>query len=314
MSLRNTTAEAITEFIIVGFNGTQHPKTIGFIILTIYSLILLGNTINICIIAWDRCLHTPMYFFISNLAAVDIIRSTSTSPTMIVILLADMTTISYKPCLTQMFTYFLSNMMEVFTITLMAYDRLVAISNPLRYHSILTKTRIIMLIVVSWVLACAIIASFTGTADRLPYCRRTVNSLFCDYPALIRAACVNPEDHLLVPSVISSFVTFGSFTFILMSYLKIIFAVVKISSPADRKKMYSTCLSHLIVVACVFVPPFVGVILARIGLVLSLVERHVLAIVCTLGPSLLNPFVYCFRTKEIRNQVFRIFKSVAPSK
>nr|XP_015194708.1 PREDICTED: putative olfactory receptor 13C6 [Lepisosteus oculatus] len=203
MPFQNATAGAITEFVIIGFNGTQHPKTVGFIILTIYFLILLGNTTNICIIARDRRLHTPMYFFVSNLAVVDIIRSTSTSPTMIIILLADMTTISYKPCLTQMFISTLGDMMEVFTITLMAYDRLVAISNPLRYHSVLTKTRISLLTISSWALASALIAVFTGIADRLPFCQPTLQYAFCDYAALVSAACVNPEILLLLPSMIS---------------------------------------------------------------------------------------------------------------
>uniref|UniRef100_W5NM96 G-protein coupled receptors family 1 profile domain-containing protein n=1 Tax=Lepisosteus oculatus TaxID=7918 RepID=W5NM96_LEPOC len=303
MPFRNVTTEVITEFVITGFNGTQHPRTVGFCILTIYFLILLGNTTNICIIARDRHLHTPMYFFVSNLAVVDILRSTSTSPTMIIILLADMTTISYKQCLSQLFISGWGDTMEVLTITLMAYDRLVAISNPLRYHSFLTKSRVVVLTVLSWVLACAVVAIVTGIADRLPYCRQFLQYAFCDYGALVRAACVNTNDQLLLPSAIFSTITFGSLTFILMSYLKIIFAVIKISSPADRKKMYNTCLSHLIVVACIFVPPLIGVILTRIGLVLSLVERHVVITLCTLGPSLLNPFVYCFRTKEIRNQV-----------
>ncbi|XP_066556268.1 olfactory receptor 10G4-like [Amia ocellicauda] len=312
MTFTNLTAEAITEFYITGFNETQNPKAVGCIILIIYLLILLGSSANIYIIARDKRLHTPMYFFICSLSVVDIIRSTSSSPAMILVLLADITAISYRSCITQMTVNHLAFAMEKFTLSLMAYDRLVAISNPLRYHSILTKTRIVLLTVALWVLGFAIIAVLTGIADRLPYCRTNLKYAFCDYAAMVRAACVNPDEYFIFTTVISFFILFGSFGFIFISYLKIIFTVLKIAPSEDRKKMYSTCLNHLIVVVSVFVPPFVSIILTRIGLVLTLTERNVLIIFSSLGPCLVNPFVYCFRTKEIRRQLFRIFMAVAP--
>ncbi|MBN3301281.1 O10J4 protein, partial [Amia calva] len=312
MPFTNLTAEAITEFYITGFSETQHPKAVGCIILIIYLLILLGSSANIYIIARDKRLHTPMYFFICSLSVVDIINSSSNSPTMILVLLADITAISYRSCITQMTVYHLAFVMEKFTISLMAYDRLVAISNPLRYHSILTKTRIVLLTVTSWVLGFAIIAVLTGIVDRLPYCRTTLSFAFCDYGAMVRAACVNPDEYFAVLTVLAFFILFGSFALIFISYLMIIFTVLKIAPSEDRKKMYSTCLNHLIVVVSVFVPPFVISILPRIGLVLSLTERNVLIIFSSLGPCLVNPFVYCFRTKEIRSQLFRIFKAVEP--
>ncbi|MBN3301280.1 OL287 protein, partial [Amia calva] len=248
-----------------------------------------------------------MYFFICSLSVVDIINSSSVSPTMILVLLADITAISYRSCITQMTLYNLAFAMEKFTLSLMAYDRLVAISNPLRYHSILTKTRIVLLTVASWVLGFAIIAGLTGIADRLPYCRTTLSFAFCDYGAVVLATCVNPDEYFVISTVLAFFTLFGSFALIFTSYLMIIFTVLKIASTKDRKKMYSTCSNHLIVVASVFVPPFVSIIVTRTGLVLTLTERNVLTIFSSLGPCLVNPFVYCFRTKEIRSQLFRIF-------
>ncbi|MBN3301279.1 O10G4 protein, partial [Amia calva] len=253
-----------------------------------------------------------MYFFICSLSVVDIIHSTSTSPAMILVLIADITAISYRSCITQMTLSNLAFAMEKFTISLMAYDRLVAISYPLRYHSILTKTRIVLLTVASWVLGFSFIAVLTGIADRLPYCRTTLKYAFCDYGAMVRAACVNPDEYFVVSTVLIFFILFGSFAMICISYLKIIFTVLKIAPSEDRKKMYSTCSNHLIVVASVFALPFVIIIVTRIGLVLSVTERNVLIIFSSLGPCLVNPFVYCFRTKEIRRQLFRIFKAVAP--
>ncbi|MBN3298945.1 O10G4 protein, partial [Amia calva] len=312
MTFTNLTAEAITEFYITGFNETQNPKAVGCIILIIYLLILLGSSANIYIIARDKRLHTPMYFFICSLSVVDIIHSSSVSPTMILVLLADITAISYRSCITQMTVNHLAFVMEKLTISLMAYDRLVAISNPLRYHSILTKTRIVLLTIASWALGFAFIAVHTGIVNRLPYCRRTLSFAFCDYGAILLAACVNPDEYFAVSSVLVFFILFGSFALIIISYLKIIFTVLKIAPSEDRKKMYSTCSNHLIVVVSVFALPFVIVIVTRIGLVLSVTERNVLIIFSSLGPCLVNPFLYCFRTKEIRRQLFRIFKAVAP--
>ncbi|MBN3298944.1 OR2F1 protein, partial [Amia calva] len=302
MTFSNLTAEAITEFYITGFSGTQNPKAVGCIILIIYLLILLGSSANIYIIARDKRLHTQMYFFICSLSVVDIINSTSVSPKIILVLLAGITAISYRSCITQMTVNHLAFAMEKFITSLMAYDRLVTISNPLRYHSILTKTRIVLLTVALWTLGFSFIAVLTGIAVRLPYCRTTLSFAFCDFGAIVLAACVNPDEYFVVSTVLVFLILFGSFAMICISYLKIIFTVLKIAS---------TCSNHLIVVASVFVLPFVIVIVTHIGLVLTLTERNVFIIFSSLGPCLVNPFVYCFRTKEIRSQLFRIFKAVA---
>ncbi|KAK1168137.1 olfactory receptor 10G4-like [Acipenser oxyrinchus oxyrinchus] len=314
MATRNNTV-GITEFIITGFNDLEHPKAVGIVILIIYSLILLGSTTNICIIASDKRLHTPMYFFICNLAIVDMMYSSSASVTMLTILLVGVKTVSYKPCAAQMFLYHLGDVMEAFAIGLMAFDRLVAISNPLRYHSIITTNRILLLTITTWIINSSYMGFITGIVDGLPYCRPVIKYTFCDYPGLVRAACVNPDDYFVFPTIVVSLVIYGNFVFILLSYIWIICTVFKISSES-RKHMFSTCFSHMIVVVCYFVPKFVANILTRVGLVLTIPERNGLHIVATLVPSLVNPVVYCLRTKEIRNRILRLFKdnTVIPSK
>ncbi|KAK1168136.1 olfactory receptor 10G4-like [Acipenser oxyrinchus oxyrinchus] len=307
MATRNNTV-GITEFIITGFNDLEHPKAVGIVILIIYSLILLGSTTNICIIVSDKSLHTPMYFLICNLAIVDMMYSSSASVTMLTVLLVGVKTVSYKPCAAQMFLYHMGDLMEAFAIGLMAFDRLVAISNPLRYHSIITTNRILLLTITTWIISSSFMGFITGIVDGLPYCRPVIKYTFCDYPGLVRAACVNPDDYFVLITIVAFFVLFGNFGFIVLSYLKIIWVVFKMSSDG-RKQAFSTCFSHLIVVACYFVPRFVSIILTRVGLVLALSERNGLAIAATLGPSLVNPLIYCLWTKEIRIRVLRIFKS-----
>ncbi|KAK1168135.1 olfactory receptor 10G4-like [Acipenser oxyrinchus oxyrinchus] len=316
MALQNGTADRVTEFIITGLDDIEHPKAVGTVILVVYSLILLGSLTNICFIALDQRLHTPMYFFICTLAAVDILYTSSVSIVLLNILLGEVKRVPYGPCVAQLLVFHLGSTMEPFAIALMAYDRLIAISNPLRYHSILTKTRILVLTIIAWMLGFTCSGLVAGIVNRLPYCHsNTLKYSFCEYAALVRVACVNPDDYFLLASIISSFVLFGNFVLIVFSYLKIILAVLKISSTADRKKMFSTCSSHLIVVACFFIPKFVLIIITRIGLVLTLSSRNGLIIGSTLGPSLVNPFVYCLRTKELRSRLLKIFskQSVIPS-
>ncbi|XP_058885534.1 olfactory receptor 10G4-like [Acipenser ruthenus] len=314
MASKNNTV-GITEFFITGFDDLEHPKAVGIVILMIYSLILLGGTTNIYIIASDKRLHTPMYFFICNLAIVDMMYSSSASVTMLTILLVGVKTVSYKPCAAQMFVYHLGDFMEAFAIGLMAFDRLVAISNPLRYHSIITTNRILLLTVTAWIISSSYMGFIAGIVDGLPYCRPVIKYIFCDYPGLVRAACVNPDDYFVLTTIALVLLIYGNFVFILLSYIWIICTVFKISSES-RKHMFSTCFSHMIVVVCYFVPKFVANILTRVGLVLTIPERNGLHIVATLVPSLVNPLVYCLRTKEIRNRILRIFKNntVIPSK
>uniref|UniRef100_W5LVH0 Olfactory receptor n=1 Tax=Lepisosteus oculatus TaxID=7918 RepID=W5LVH0_LEPOC len=295
-----TGTTVVKEFLIIGLNSIEHPKLVGYIILITYCLILLGNSTIICIIALDKLLHSPMYFFICNLAFVDMLYSTSASPTMIMILIADEKRISTKLCISQMYVNHPMLAMEAFSIALMAYDRWVAISNPLRYSSILTKNNVMMLTAASWMLAAGLIGILAGIASNLPYCYIFLKYAFCDYAALVRAACVNPDDYFVVSTIILFFVLFAPFAFILFSYYKIISSVIKLSSHTNRKKMFSTCFSHLIVASCFYTPQFVAIILTRGALVLTLTQRNILFIGANLAPSLVNPFVYCLRTKEIR--------------
>ncbi|XP_036391913.1 olfactory receptor 1M1-like [Megalops cyprinoides] len=313
MSTGNVTAKIITEFVIGGFDTVQNPVGAGIAMLVIYALVMLVNAANICFIVLDKRLHQPMYILICNLALVDMLYSSSCSPTMIGALIAGAKTISYVPCFIQMFAFHLGGVMEMFAIAMMAFDRLIAISVPLRYHSILTNVRTLILAFALWIVACAFVAVLPGYAIPLPLCYSTLPYTFCDFAAVIRATCVNPNFYFNIVTIITFFLLFSTFSFIFLSYLRIMFAVLKMSSKTDKKKMYSTCLSHLIVVVCYYCPMFIRIVLTRLGVELTKDERHGLLIGAVLGPSLVNPFVYCFRTKEIRNKISKIFKRVEPS-
>ncbi|KAK2831678.1 hypothetical protein Q7C36_016764 [Tachysurus vachellii] len=309
----NVSRRRISEFVIVGFDKYEKPMIHGIVILSVYLLVILGNLTNICFIVMDKRLHQPMYLFICNLAIVDMLYCTCSCPTMIGNLLSGVKTISYVPCIIQMFFFGLGFVMEAFTITVMAFDRLIAIIKPLRYHSILTNVRCVILNFLLWILGSATISVVPATVLSLPLCYTTLAFLFCDYGSLIRASCVDPNPYFDMMASFTFFLLFGTFSFICGSYVMIVIVVVKMNSKGSKRKVFNTCFSHLIVVVCCYGPTFIINILTRAGMVLTLEERNGFRIGTILGPSLVNPFIYSFRTKEIRNKILRIFFKVGPT-
>ncbi|XP_059188066.1 olfactory receptor 13G1-like [Centropristis striata] len=307
MPLQNASIK-VTEFIIGGFDATKRPMVVGVVILIIYVLAILANVLNILFIVYDKRLHKPMYLLICNLAVVDIIYSTSCSPTMIGVLVAGANTIAYVPCLIQMFVYHVAVVMEMFALAVMAFDRLLAISFPFQYHSYVTNVRTAVLTYILWVASCGLVSIMPETLLPLPHCHLKLKYSFCDYPALIRTTCVDPTYYFNLVTIIAFFLSFFTFTFICLSYLWII-VFVKLSSNNDKKKMFSTCSSHLIVVIYYYSQLFISVMLTRLGVVLSLEARHGLMLAAILGSPLINPLVYCLRTNEIKSKILKIFQN-----
>ncbi|XP_026228890.1 olfactory receptor 51E2-like [Anabas testudineus] len=308
MSLQNSSIK-VTEFIIDGFDTTKNPLLVGVVILIVYIVAVLIDIVNILVIMYKKKLHKPMYLLICNLAAVDLLYSSSVSPTIIGILVAGVKTISYVPCLLQMFAFHLGQVMEMFALSVMAFDRLIAVSCPFQYHSYLTNARIIVLTYILWIVACAFVAVVPATVIPLPHCYSVLKYNFCSYAAVIRTTCVDPNYYFNLVASIAFFLSFSTFGFICLSYVGIIY-FVKLSSNNEKKKIGSTCLSHLIVVTCYYLPLFIIIILTRFGVVLTLEVRNGLNIGTILIPSLVNPFVYCLRTREIKNEIINMFKKL----
>ncbi|KAL3991592.1 tropomyosin 2 [Sarotherodon galilaeus] len=308
MSLQNASIK-LTHFIIGGFDTVKRPVAVGVVMLITYLLAVFASLVNIIFIVSDKQLHKPMYLLICNLAVVDVFYTSTVTPTMIGVLLAGVNTISYVDCLIQMYVFQVGAIMELFSLTIMAFDRLIAIIYPLQYHSYLTNTRILVFTYILWIVACSFTLFTLVTLAPLPHCYSRLRYTFCDYAAVMRTTCVDPEKYFNQVAIISFFLLFFTFTFICLSYCGILF-FVKILSNNDKKKMGSTLVSHLICVICLYCPLFIIVIFTRFGVVLTLEERQGLLIGIILGPSLVNPFVYCLRTKEIKIRIFKIFRKV----
>lgn len=305
MSLTNDSRKVITEFVFTGFDNVERPLPVGVVMLILYLLTMVGNTANVCFIFMDKHLHQPMYIFICHLAVVDIVYSTSSCPTMISIILVGYKTIPYKLCMVQMFVFHLSAAMEMFSIAVMAFDRFVAISMPLRYSSFMTNGRCILITILLWLVVASILSMLPASIAPLQFCYTTVKYIFCDYASVTRATCSDPERYFNDASILTTFFLFGTFSFICLSYIKIVIVVSRMTLNTAKKKAMHTCLSHIIVIVCYYVPTFTRIVLTRIGVVLTLEERNGLMVGSIIVPSLANPFIYCFRTKEIRNKLFK---------
>ncbi|KAM3868685.1 olfactory receptor 10G4-like [Diretmus argenteus] len=315
MSLVNFSGPNVAVFTITGFDHLPHQKLLGCIILLSYTLALLCSSTNICIIAAERQLHRPMYLLICNLAVVDIMFSTSASTTMISALLAEDKTISFYSCISRMYIYHLGDFTGCLALSLMALDRFFAISKPLRYTSILTNRRIFMLIILTWFISVGCMVVLVAVADKLPYCQPIIKYVFCDYAALVRAACVYPDPHFKIPAILG-LLLFAQLPLVLLSYGKIVYTVLRLPDNGKRGQVFSTVISHFIPVLCYYLPKLISVLLTRIGVKLNLSERNAVLIISTLLPSLINPTVYCLRMKEIRTKLLQVLYKicVAPCK
>ncbi|KAK1169536.1 olfactory receptor 6N1-like [Acipenser oxyrinchus oxyrinchus] len=304
MASKNNTV-GITEFIITGFNDLEHPKAVGIVILIIYSLILLGSTTNICIIASDKRLHTPLYYLICNLAIVDMMYSSSASVTMLTVLLVGVKTVSYKPCAAQMFLYHMGDFMEAFAIGLMAFDRLVAISNPVHYSTIITDRMCVILVAIAWFLG--LLGPFTSVilAAQLPFCGP--NKLiywFCDYPPVVQLACTDTTFLIDLALAIAMIIVYIPWLIIVWSYVRIIICIFRIPPGEGRSKAFSTCSSHLILVLTYFLSIGFVYIVVRIENISSDTCTLLTVCNCFITP-MANPIIYSLRNKEIRDSFVR---------
>ncbi|KAM9468452.1 olfactory receptor 2F2-like [Clarias gariepinus] len=295
-----------------GFDNVERPLTVGVVILILYLLTIIANTANIGFIVTDKRLHQPMYLFICHLSIVDMIYCTSSCPTMIGILLVGYKTISYRPCMIQMFAFQLSGAMEIFAIAVMAFDRFVAISTPLRYSALITNFRCVLMTILLWLVVASVLSMLPASVAPLPVCYSTVKYIFCDYASVTRITCADPETYFNNVSVLTTCILLVTFSFICLSYINIAVVVLRMTSNTDKKKAINTCLSHIIVMVCYYVTKITRILLTRVGVVLTLQELNGLIVGSIIVPSLINPFIYCFRTKEIRSKLFKMFFKVNP--
>ncbi|XP_028657051.2 olfactory receptor 6N1-like [Erpetoichthys calabaricus] len=300
-----------TEFILVGFPGLENQESkiiLSGVFLTIYLLILLGNLLIILIFAKDKSLRMPMYILICSLAFLDLIVASITIPKMIAIFMIDNRSISFAACFAQLLFHHGLVTAESFLLGLMAYDRYLAICHPLHYCNIMTNLGACKLIVCCW------IGGFLGPtiplilALRLPFCGpNKVIHCFCDHVSVIRLACAETVVNNYVALSISLCSLFFPLLYILYSYVRIVRSVLKIARSEECVKTFSTCITHIVVISVFFLTAASIYISYRIpGTSADL--RIMAALIQNMFPPLMNPMIYCLRTKEIRESILRILR------
>ncbi|XP_029441641.1 olfactory receptor 1361-like [Rhinatrema bivittatum] len=297
----------VIEFILLGFSDLpQHQALLFILFLTLYTATLSGNIAMITVISADSHLHRPMYFFLGNLSLVDLLFISTTVPKMLNNFLSERKSISFSNCLLQMYFVILFGTAESFLLAVMAYDRYVAICNPLRYAIVMTRRFCLQLVMTSWIAASLHSLLHALLTARLLFCRsNTIHHFFCELAKLLKLSCSDTSINELVIFIEGSFVVIQPFILIAVSYLRIASAIFRMTSTQGRSKVFSTCSSHLAVVAL-----FYGTVISlyfRPSAEGSLEQDRAASVMYSIVAPLLNPFIYSLRNHEVKGALRRLF-------
>ncbi|NXS25620.1 OR5V1 protein, partial [Pomatostomus ruficeps] len=286
----------VTEFVLLGFSHSQ-PFFFA-LFLTIYLATLLGNSAMLSLVSLDPHLHSPMYFFLSHLSCLDLCYSSVTVPKILANALRPQATISYGGCLAQAFFLMWCAGAECALLAVMAYDRYVAVCQPLHYAQTLSRSTCVRAAAGCWLWGLLDSALHTLLATRLSFCGATqLQHIFCDVPPLLGAACSNTRPNELALHVSSIFVGLSPFLLVVVSYLCILATVLGMPLATSRRKALSTCSAHLLTVALYFVTANLNYNRPSSGYS-AVADTLVSSLYCIITP-MLNPLIYSLRNQEV---------------
>ncbi|KAM4845292.1 olfactory receptor 51F2 [Thomomys bottae] len=305
--LRNTSGQPVI-FLLTGIPGLRADQvwfSIPFCLL--YVIALSGNSMILLVVLREQSLHTPMYYFLSMLSATDLSLSLCTLSTTLGVLWLDAREINLNACIAQMFFLHGFTFMESGVLLAMAFDRFVAICEPLRYSTILTNARIAQIGVIVLIRNVAVMLPVVLFVKRLSFCRSLVLShSYCYHVDLIQLSC--PDNR--INSILGLFALFSTTGFdcpcILLSYILIIRSVLSIASLEERQKAFNTCISHISAVAIFYIPLISLSLVHRYGHSAPPFVHTVMANVFLLIPPVLNPIIYSVKTKQIRKAIVKV--------
>ncbi|XP_075696905.1 olfactory receptor 5AR1-like [Rhinoderma darwinii] len=301
---RNRTA--IKDFVLLGFSGAPVLQVLLFaLFLLIYVMTMMGNISIVIAYRFTPSLHTPMYFFLTNLSILEICYISATVPKMLSDFLSAHKTISFSGCATQMYCFLLLGGAECYLLVVMAYDRYNAICHPLLYATIMSKRICVILVTASWIGGAINSLIHTNLTFTLSFCGdNKINHFFCDLPPIMQLACTSTVINEIVLLVACGCVIVSSFILTIISYAHIITTVLHIKSSSGRKKTFSTCTSHLMVVTLFYGSAIFMYFRPKSSY--SMNQDRVISALYAFITPLLNPFIYSLRNGDVKAAVKKI--------
>ncbi|XP_057576578.1 olfactory receptor 1361-like [Hippopotamus amphibius kiboko] len=310
MATRNRTE--VTEFVLLGLSSWPEMQPVIFgIVLPMYLVAFMGNALLVIVALSDPKLQTPMYFLLSQLSFIDIFLTTITVPQMLVHTLSVNRTISFSCCMTQLFFFMAVGSMEGHLLAAMAYDRYVAICNPLRYSAIVSRHLCLCIMLTSWVVVSLNSLLYSVLVTCLSFCGNQVTHFFCDITPLLKLSCTRPVVNEMLIFTEGVAVVVSPFFFILGSYACIGVAIAHMHSVAALCKALSTCSSHILVVLLLY-----GSVIRmylRPSSSYDLDQDRQVAIFYTVVTPMLNPLIYSLRNQEVKGALRRLFRKLCIS-
>lgn len=306
----------VTQFILLGFQDLKNLRILLFLgFLIIYILTMAGNILLVMIVMIDQHLHTPMYFFLVNLSCLEICYSSTLNPTLLATLIMDGMAISFSSCYLQLFSFGYCLGAECYLLSVMSYDRYLAICKPLHYATCMNTRKCIQFAALSWINGLIGISIIMVAMLQLTYCGpNKIDHYFCDSVPLKKLSCSDADVVEHVNLVLLFMYTLPPFLLTVASYVYILSTILQIPSTSGRQKAFSTCSSHLIVVSTYY-----GSLMTVYLLPDSSELNKVFSLLYTILPPLVNPLIYSLRNKEVkralrkatsRMEAFRIFQNV----
>ncbi|XP_012782565.2 olfactory receptor 9Q1 [Ochotona princeps] len=296
----------VTEFLLIAFTDCpEWALPLFLLFLLIYLVTLLGNSGMIALIRGDRRLHTPMYFLLSHLSFMDICYSSVTVPQMMVVLLEHGAALSYTRCAAQFFLFTFFGSIDCYLLAIMAYDRYVAVCQPLLYVTIMTQKACFCFVFGAYTAGLFSALVRTISAFTLTFCANNeIDFIFCDLPPLLKLTCGDSSTQEIIIIVFAIFVIPACMAVILVSYLFIVVAILRIPSVGGRAKTFSTCASHLTAVSLFFGTLIFMYLRDHAGQ--SSEKDRVVSVFYTTVIPMLNPLIYSLRNKEVKEALWKV--------
>ncbi|XP_077774414.1 olfactory receptor 14A16-like [Podarcis muralis] len=298
-------SSGMVEFLLHGFSDTQEWETFHFItFLVIYLMAVTENLLIITVITCSPQLHKPMYFFLANLALQDLGSISVSVPKSLANSLMNTNTISYNGCICQVSYLLFFSISHFFLLGIMAYDRYIAICNPLHYETVMNKKACVQLVISSWICGLLYSTVYTGSTFTIEFCSNDINMFFCEIPQLFKLAC--SDSYLIAFWVIcvGASLAFTYFALIVYSYVQIFRAVLRIPSAQGKEKAFSTCLPHLIVISVYFASGSFAYLKPASGS-LSAMDLVASMFYC-MFPPVINPIIYSIRNRQLKSALWKL--------